>query len=361
MIKIKTSDLKTFLKRSKAIKQSGIMPILSFFKMDCKGEVITCTDTNMHTFMIHQMPGEFEKNGSYLIDRKTIISIVDTTKSEFITFTPKGKKIFISDDFRGSTGNNGFQTDDPSLYPKMPEHDKNVATRISPDLMATIQVAKHYCVSDKTSANIDPLEAVHLTATPDCTEVFGCDKFLLYLNKVEGDPVSLMITPENCDMLNGFSEATHFSCGNYDFYECGTTTYGFVKSEYKCPNYSVLTKGMSREMFFSIEKQTVLDYCNRVKNLHPSSVYPECEIRDAGNNKILFYYNNADHDVNSEVIFEVEKNFEMSDFKFNANQFIQLIAPLPYDKLCFSQDGNRLFIFNQDDVNYIGLIQGLAL
>lgn len=359
MIKIKTSDLKTFLKRSRSIKQPGIMPILSYFKMDCKGEIITCTDTNMHTYLLHEMSGEFEKNGSYLIDRKTIQSVIDTTNSESIIFTPKGKKIFISDDFGGSTSNNGFQTDDPTLYPKMPEQNKTTSSRIGPDLMAAIQVAKHYCVSDKTASNIDAFESVHLTGTPDYTEVFGCDKFLMYLNRIEGDSVSLMITPENCDMLNGFTEATHFSCGNYDFYECGATTYGFVKLEYKTPNYSPLISGINREKYFIIEKQRVLDYCNRVKNINPSNVYPECEIREAGKDKVLFYYNNTDHDVNCEVIFDAVKNFDIVDFKFNANQFIQLIGSLPYGVLKFVQDGNRFILLNEEDKEYIGLIQGL--
>lgn len=359
MVKIKTSDLKTFLRRSKAIKQTGIMPILSYFKMDCKGDQITCTDTNSHTYLLHEMPGEFEKNGSYLIDRKTIQSVVDTTTSEFITINQKGKKIFISDDFGGSKGDNGFQTDDPTLYPLMPERNKQSSSRISPDLMAAIQIAKRYCILDRTSMNISPLESVHLKSTPDFTEVFACDRFIVYFNRIAGDTVDLMITPENCDMLNGFIEATHFICGNYDFYECGSTTYGFVKSEYKTPPYSTLFQNIDRNKHFLIERHKVLDYCNRVKSINPSSVYPECEIREAGKNKILFYYNNIEHDVNCEVIFDADKNLEITDFHFNANQMIQVLAPLPYEKLLFVQDKLRLVILSEDNKEFVAAIQGL--
>lgn len=360
MIKIKTTDLKTFLKRSKAITQSGIMPILSFFKMDCDGDRIICTDTNLNTYLLHEMPGEFEKNGSYLIDRKTIQSVVGTTSSEFITFTPKGKKIFISDDFGGSKGNNGFQTDDPTLYPKVPEQDKKAPVRISPELMTAIQMAKHYCFSDKTAANISPLESVHLKSTPDYTEVFASDRFILYVTRIPNDSIDLMITPENCDALNGFTEAIYYSCGNYNFYECGSTTYGFVKSEYKCPDYSPLIKGFDRDKCFIIEKRKVWDYCNRVKSINPSGIAAECEIRDAGNNKALFYYNNSDHDINCEVIFDVKKNIEISDFRFGVDIMTQAIASLPYDEIIFVPDGQRYFILSDSDKEFIGLIMGLG-
>ena len=357
MIKIKTSDLKTFLRRSKAIKQHGLMPILSFFKMDCNGNQIVCTDTNHNTFLIHEMPGEFEKNGSYLIDRKIINSVVDTTKSEFITITQKGKKIFISDDFGGSTGNNGFQTDDPTLYPKVPDQDKKAPVTISPDLMKTIQIAKHYCISEKTG--LSSLESLHLKSTPKHIEVFASNRFLLYVNRIPNDPLELMITPDNSDALNGFTEALYYSSGNYDFYECGSTTYGFVKSDYKCVDYLPFIQGIDKDKCFTIERQKVLDYCNRVKSINPSSVVAECEIREAGKNKVLFYYNNEEHDKNSEVIFDVKKDMEIPDFLFGVDTMIQFLSSLPYEQITFAPAIERYFVLSEVDEEFLGLIVGL--
>lgn len=355
MIKIKTSELKNFFRRTRGVKHNNIIPILSFFKMDCIGDKVIITDTNSFTYIIHEMPGEFKQNGSYLIDRKIMSSMVEGTTSEYITITPKGKKIILSDDL----GPVGFQTDDPTLYHKVPARNNVSQIKLNADLMETMQTAKHFCFNDGKSSGVNPLELLHISGTPDHSEIFASDSFLLYLKKVTGDGLNVLMLPENCNLLAGFTETIFYESGNYVFFECGVTTYGFVKSELKTPQYQMIVKDIVEKDYFIIDKEKIVSFCDRATSINPSKIYPECIIRDAGKNKIQFSFNNIEHDVECDMEFEVVKSFTADEFKFNANQMLKLISSLPYQQLIFISNPARYYLKTEEDKNYIGCIQRL--
>lgn len=361
MITISTADLRTFFKRTRAIKQNDILPILEYIKIEYTPTEITLTDTNEQTYAIHKMTGSAEGSGAFLVNRRILSSVIDTTKSESITIRVEdGKKkdtkqVIIKDD----SGPVSSPTDKIDLYSKIPEITKQDKIFLSGEVLNAIEIASNYAKKDTKSLGIDPLEVVYLKNKGDYCQVAATNLFIVYMKKIANADMDIMLYPENISFLNLFSEANYFQSDNYNFFECGETTYGFIKPVYTMPDFSVILRDLNDDQIVKIKKELIIDFCERAIKINKSG-YPHCMMGDMGDNKVLFTLEDTDYETACNMVFDCEKNFDIKDFFFNAELMLGLIKPLPYDLLYFHAAPDKFYITSPDDPDYTGCIMGIG-
>src|SRR5271154_2379650 len=121
MLKIKTSDFREFFKRISSIKQTGILPILDYIKLeaDVEGNCFLY-DTNMGIWCVHEIKAETDKKADMLLDKRLLLALVSSTASDTITIKQSGKEIILTDsDKKGNMLS--FKIPDGEHYPEFPE------------------------------------------------------------------------------------------------------------------------------------------------------------------------------------------------------------------------------------------------
>ena len=356
MIKIKTADLKSFLAISRKFKQNKILPVLDFFKIECVGDKVILTDTNKDAFIAREIPGEFDTECEFLVERNLVWSLVSNTSSEYLTITQKGNnKIKITDD----NGDTNASTDDVSLYLKMPEFSSCDKIKLNLQALTLIRIAAKYCAVQNIEAGTDNLAFVHIVAEKDNSFIFASDRWVFYSNYIEDEKFNAIIRPSDIELFDYSKEAYYSSNKNWVFYDCGTTVFAFVKSEAVSPNIKNYITGIVKDNCFTILKEDVLLFCNRSNAINPGKSNSVCSLKESGENAMEFLYENVDFEKSTNMVFNVVKQGTLSDFKFNATVMVSMIEPLPYKSITFVRSGDMYYLYNDVDDMFVGIIMGL--
>src|SRR5687767_14247102 len=111
-MKIKVSEIKEFFRRSKSIKNSSLLPILNYLKLESKDGEATLSKTNEKSYCIHQI--ECEGTGVYLLNESKLLAAINNPQcGNEITIEEKGTQIRLV----SSKVDLSFAKADEKLYP----------------------------------------------------------------------------------------------------------------------------------------------------------------------------------------------------------------------------------------------------
>jgi DNA polymerase III sliding clamp (beta) subunit (PCNA family) len=361
MIKIAIADLKQFLSRSSGIKQKGVLPILAYIKLECKGNSATLTRSNLNAFVVHEFKVKCKKNITVLLDHTILAGVVDKTKSEEITIeleakkpdTEFGGKVLYSDgEFKQR-----HELVDHANFPTVPENASQDKTIFNQAILESLHLSKN---------NTDPKQGnpffqyVHINPNGKGSYIFGTNSTVIYYRHFDEKLPTISLDHDAVAAISKFQEVIYTENGNFDFFDTGNTLYGFIKPDFKASDISQIMKGGDDKMKFVIDKKQVLEYCQYVNRINPG-LLAYVFFADAGKNSIMLRYSNDEYSLSADQFYDVEKKGTIRDFCFNPSQMVPLLKDLPYDKLNFNLcENHNCYITSEDDKDFIGVIREIV-
>lgn len=335
-MKIQTQQIKEFQQRTSAIKTSNIIPSLAYIMLKVENGIASLIKTNLSIFCKYSFSTD-AADTVMMLEEHSLYTFISATKSSEFEISISEKVITLTDGKLTVP----FTTIPHEDYPKFPGNKaiKNPVT-LSEDVINSL-----FCASNFLSGTPDNYNYVHT----DNGNIFGGHQFGVFIKKGYELPV-FSITQDACSLLNQYSEITHYSEGNMDFFNAGNTIYGFVKSEMKCPDYSrILEK--STDGGFTIIKSDIVSFCQTAMALSDEKA-PVCSLFMDGDTAKA-KYNNKSKGKGNELVIGITGSIE-TEINFAPDVFLKM-KHLPYNKLNISTNCLMCFVTTEEDTNYLGI------
>lgn len=329
---LKKQELLEFARRTAHIKNNGIMPILGYVML--AGNSII--KTNLQFYAKHTISADADP---ILIDEQILFALVNNTNEEEISVEREEGKVVL----RAGKRKQEFGWVDVIDFPKFPEVGLEEKFTIGKPVIDSLLIASKFV--DKKEANF---RYVYSTEN----DVFGCDNFVMYFKQFENVP-PLMLRAEACQIISLYEEVKFSSNGNIDFFECGDTIYGFVRSDTKPVGYYPMVKKIGTGGGLKLDKEMIQQFCNGASILS-GEMDCICYLKEHENGIVLMYDNPGTGKTDTLPV-ECDKVCEIRDFKFNARNMLSLLNT-PYDYIWFKFDTRRAVVYNEEDAGYVGFI-----
>jgi DNA polymerase III sliding clamp (beta) subunit (PCNA family) len=362
MIQIAVTEVNEFLRRTKNIKTNNVMPLLGYIKMVCRGDTVTLYKTNLGVHCKHEVAGVFQKEHTILLDENILNTVCSNAKGDTLTISytvePGESKVdsdIVTVDLQVGTAKVTFQTEDARLFPEFPEElITTEKTKLDAEFLQAMAIAKHYALPGEKGN--PSLWYIHIINQRDSCLVFASTGHMLYRKTFAQAIPSMIISQEACTLITSFSEVHHYTASNYDFFDTGKTTYGFVQPETSHPDTSRFTRFVN-EGGYIMDRQKLIDFCQMAASLTPSPTATSL-IKDAGTNKVQMAFTELDWKVASTVELDCVKEEEINPFSFNAKLMLHALKAISYDKLTLTHPSPGIMAIWSEDKDYMGLLLG---
>lgn len=358
MIKIKTSEVNDFLKRSRSIKQNGLLPILECVLLKVfEDNKAIFFDTNLNIWCKHETTVEAKKEETFLLDRKLLGALASSTKSEYIYIKQQKSDIILLDGEGKKDTKLVFKIPDGESYPKFPDSEdaEKKTSTLTPEFMQYLNYAKQFI----NTLTEDFLSFVHVFRDKDKNMMVATDRSTMFVREFDTPVSDILISADCAGILCQYETCIHWSHENYDFYDFGSTTYGFIKSEQQRPPFDMVLKNFSEEKKFMISRSLLAEYnsvCLKISPLTFTLFHMEKDSLD--DDAIRFVYNLSQYGILHEKTIGVESNFDIEKFTFNGNQIERILKTVQKEKIIFYCVGMSYFIRDEGDDKMTLLVQG---
>ncbi|HEY1202183.1 MAG TPA: hypothetical protein VGE79_14420 [Niastella sp.] len=355
MITIATSEIKEFLKRARPVKTYSILPILAYYRLDCVGDSATFTKTNNNAWVIHEIAADFESNISLLIDERLLQAMVSNSSSDTITITQDDVNITLSD----GKSNVAFPVQSLVNYPAFPERDQTQGVTPLPAEMlyaigAATSIIDQKLINQYCNCFINPVGHI--------TDVFSTHNgHIMYRKWFNVTLPAMTISPEVGSIISGFESAQYYTANNYDFYECGKTTYGFIQSTYKCPNYSRPFASISNKDYFEVDRLQLIQFAELTVSSSVNT-YQIITLEDNAMLGITFKHDDKEYQLHTKMEFEAEKTFSPQPFHVSGKLLITLLKAIDTKTVRWSPVNETTYcLWSTEDPDLLTLLLGTVI
>lgn len=332
-MKIKVSDLKDFFKKSNKIKSNGVLPIYDYLLFECDKDTVSITKSNGNMYCQHTVEEDNSETERLLVEEKRLSALVNNAKGEFIYFTVKGKKVVIKDaaneiklEAVGDVNLNAF--------PTFPGSEGAERVSLNPDVISALFEARNF-----TSIVESNMHFVYTHKKEKNFVVFATNMHILYMRKFNEELPEMALSPEVCSIICQFQHLEYYTAGNYDFFNTGSTVYGFIKTDYKAPEYLPIIKSIDPGQTIKINREELLSFCKLVNSLAVSK-FPVLRFDDA-EEALLVHYDEDEYSMNTEKNMPVEKTFWPTPFALNNAYLTQILECFPTFEVVLSASANQ--------------------
>lgn len=360
MIKIKISELKEFLKRSRAIKPNPLVPeIFGRLLLKCEDGTATLSKTNLHVHCRHEIDAEHTGDFAVLIDEKMMTALIQNTPEDHIEVKLTKTEVILT----SGPAKVKFLNEDPHVFHKFPQVDGNTEkVEFPPDVLYAIRAA-----TSLIDTSIDTqFSYCYLVTTKGKADVFATRSAFIFYRKQFDFPIPTMpLSAEMAAVITMFENVRCTRSGPYAFFDCGRTQYAFVLSVYTAPPYHNILAQCVNDQYFEINRAELQQFCELVLSSSPSSI-PGTTISDTGATGVAFSHVDIGFNVSVSREFEVFKTFKADEFHFNAKMLLPLLKTFESEKVRFSpvhnefqKNGLTYSLWCEDDPGLQTLLSGL--
>lgn len=352
MITIKLSEIKKFMSAAKHIVDSKIIPIYSYIKLVCEGEATTLYKTNGTSFVSCDIKSEFKENQVILIEEKTLSGSVEGCSGDEIKIEVKNDKVVISD--------NQKTTSCQSIEDNFPNFDKpGTGTMINQEVLSALYIARSHADIQKEMMNWQCF--VHIVKSGKLHYVLGFNGIICYTKSFKDALPALTLDPRTVSIISEFPQLSYSEVGNYDFFDSGSTCYGFVKSEIKAPDISPVLKKMESDNKLVVERKEIMNFCDHVLRINNTALPPIVSISESGKKNVKLRFDNAAGNQESEVLVPVEKkSYKLEPFAFLPKQMSTALKDLGVGTVNLSYVDKNFILTSEEDPSYIGAIMEIV-
>lgn len=354
MITIPTSEIKRFLSQANFLKGNNAIPILDYIKIDHRRNGTTMTKTNLESTVIADVEADGKEECVLAVQANALAAVVNTTFSDSI-------KIGLSEDSRYAIIDDGkiptkSQAENVENFPSLEIPDMNKAVEIDKEVLNALSTAKTHCLPlDPTNPSPGFMNLVFIVIVNDDKYVFGTRGGIIYFKKVDNSLPELSLFPDVVNVISKYPMLKHVATEKYDFFQSVGVTYSFVKPETKAPQLSHIIAQSKSDNSFIIDRQDVINFCERAIALNTTAVVSTVSLEDAGKKSIkLRFTDQSDNNSCSEKIEVEEKTFEPEKFSFLPKNLVTVLKSTSASKVKVSRIPNNSVITSEEDPNYIG-------
>lgn len=326
-MKLKVNQLRVFRAASSAVKNLGLLPINNFLKFENN----TVTKTNSESYIV--MPCEFD--GSVLIDEKLLYAFIDNVKTDEIEVKIKDKTVTLTD----GKIKQSSPTEDIKMFPTFPEES---AERIEFDERVLWAINYSYNFTQEDESN--PYKECVMIGN----NIIGATNAFIAYTEIHGLKCNLVLHRDRAQTISKYESVLFCENDNYQFFDCGSTRYAFVKRDTKFIDLTPFTKlpGGDRVL---LNKDVFINFCSMCIASTPAGAVLESEI--SGNCLVMQY---PQHNIDISIPLDLPLETSMNDFSFNPSLMLKLLKSVPDQDITFVHAPNKYYV--SGDSGFVGLI-----
>lgn len=378
MVKISIADLKIFFSKAQGIKQNGILPILDYLMISCKGDVCTITKNAQSAFIVHTIPAKFNKEFVILVDEKNLQNSVNASDQDVIKISFKDRKvqqpgggynvvkvITLED---GHLIDTSFESADEALYPATPVVPKEGKVTFTPDIVESLYTAASHASPAKAGGIMTWEAYTHVkNVAKKKSYVFGFNKMAMYYKSFKETLPDMSLEPAVCNII-GLYQATGVDVvkgENYIFVDTGISLYGFSQTTIVAPDVQPIIEKMDTTKQFSIDRKSLLSWCNYAVKMNPYQETEPCTMKNGeGDKQVIFDYQDDKTNLSLKAPFEIKKSkrYAIPKFLFSPSDLMTVLKGCTFEKvnLVGPCDGN-LYVTCDDDPEYVGAVRMIVM
>jgi hypothetical protein len=351
-------ELRRFINAARHIKDTRILPIYSYVKLELTKERAVFYKSNGHSFVVCPVKAEYKSPEVFIIEEKTLFGFVSFCSTESVTIKRDGKNITISDGIKSVS----CQYIDDN-YPAVQGKEDGDSFDLDSDVLEAIYSAKAHVLpaNDKTYRPWNCF--VHMTKVGKETAVAGFNGFTSYIQKFKQTLPSLIIDPDTVSIISKLRAAAYSSAGQYDLFDSAGITYGFIKPENKVADLNTVLENFGKATkSFIVNRRKLVNFCEMVLDINNSNLQPEISMDGAiEENAILLRYEGFTGQSAEELVYVEGKWEEVLKRAYNPKNILLTLKELGYDEVTVSMLGENLILSSTEEPNYLGSIMSLAM
>lgn len=355
MITINVSELKRFLNAAKNIKDSRIIPILAYIKIECSGDAATMTKTNLHSFLVMEVDAKFDNDCVFLIDEQTLNACAFYAKDKVVEVKLIGKNVVMSDGY--------MEWKTPTIENNFPTTEINIEEKISLDaeVLSAMFLAKQHTLSASDKSIRGWKCFVHVMKINKKSFVVGLNGFISYFKSFKENLPEISLDPDTVGIVCKFPEIYYSAGSRYDYFQYLDITYGFIKAETARPNLDVIFERLKSEDSLIANRKDLVNFCEAVVSINGSSIPPEVSIKNDGKDKIIIRHTDLTGVEKAVESIKVDKKtFDVPEILFQPKNLLTVMKDLGVDKVKLSKIDGNLIITSDEEKDYVGSIMELA-
>lgn len=350
-------ELKRFINAARHIKDTKILPIYSYVKLELTKEGAVFYKSNGHSFVVCPVKAEYKTPEVLIIEEKTLFGFVSFCSAETVTIKQKGNDIVISDGIK-SVSCQAI----PDNYPAIQGKEEGDSFDLDSDVLEAMYSAKAHVLpaNDKTYRPWNCF--VHMTKVGEETVVAGFNGFTSFIQKFKQKLPSLIIEPDTISIISKLRLATYSSAGKYDLFDCGGITYGFIKPENKVADLNTVLENFGKaQKSFVVNRRKLVNFCEMVLDINNSNLQPEISIDgETKESTILLKYDGFTGQSAEETVYVEEKQDDVLKRAYNPKNLLLTLKDLTYDEVIVSMLGENLILSSTEEPNYLGSIMSFS-
>jgi hypothetical protein len=337
----KTSELRDFFNKTKAIRVNNVLPILSYVKY----ENGTLTKTNMETYFTSEI--STKNKGSFLLDEKTISAKLKETTDETINIEVNGKFCTI--------GKLKFPIEDVEQFPKAPLFEDEKKVSLDEAIIRSIGVFRQLTMTQDPPNN---LCYVHLNSSG----VYATNNHSFANVEFYAELPEILLSTDSCALLSIYADVEFYEKENYNFFLSGKDSIAIIKPHFKTPleAFKNVIGACDKETSFEFDKRELIAFCDFVTTVS-GSLLPECTMSIKDKTMFLTLNDPAYEISDSREILGVGK-YEMDKVSFNPKVYSAYLKAIPYTLVRLSAHSQKgaLSLWTIEDEQFNGVLVGLV-
>lgn len=355
MIIIPISELKRFIANSKNIKDSKILPILSYLKIECKGTSTTITKTNLNSFVVSEIECDFKEDQVLLIEEKVLAECATFSRGQSLSISISGKNIVLDD---GHSTSKCQRIEDH--FPAVEIAADENKTTLNTDVICAMSIATKHALLSTERGLRDWKSFVNIIKVGKKNCVAAANGSISYFKYFKQKLPVISLEPETVGIISKFPELEYFSSDRYDYFRCLDVTYGFIKSEVKSPELDTVLEKFKSDDSFEMKKRDMVDFCESAIFLNGSSLAPEVCISEKKDELYLTFEDIAGNRGKTQKIVQAKKTYNVSDILFQPRNMLTALSGIDADTIKISKIFGNMILSTDEDKDYIGSVMELA-
>lgn len=354
MIKIKTKELRRFISLASHIKDTKLLPMYGYVKIVVKDGACTIYKSNAFSYIIAPVEAECGADEVILVEEVVLFGYVGATSRDEISISAEGVNGILNDGkkpwkFRAIEDH----------YPAIQQKEEGGEVfELTSDVLSALHVCKFHTRKPEDKAIRSWETFVHVSKAGDKYGIAGYNgitaHFQLFKNKLH----EMVFDTDTISIIAKYDSVQYSSAGNYDLFDCGGATYGFIKPEIGARPLTKFLENLAKgEKACVVNRKSILEFCETVIKTSNSNLVPEIKISgESKESKIILTHDSVTENHGEEVVWVEEKEKAFEPYIFNPNYIILLLKDLDYDEIEISTIKEGFVIKSKEEPNFMGLV-----
>lgn len=357
MIKIPISDIKRFITAAKPIRDTKLLPIYAYVKLHCEGNEGIFYKSNGTSFVVFNVSADFKENQTILIEEKTLFGFVEHSSGKEIKISTKGDIVNLYDGARTISCKVPPIEHFPAIQPK----DSEESIVMDGNVLSALFLANSHILPPADQAMRAPASFVHLTPVGKLFYIAAWNGMVAYFKSFKEKIPNVSLDPDVISVISKFEILSYSRCGNYDYFDGGGVSYGFIKAECKTPDVSIMVERLKQDVKFTLDRKPLVDFCEMVIDVNSSSVPPIVSMGETSSTSLLMTFTDISENQNAVEKITVTGKVSLDEpFVFQPKNMLTVLKDLGCEKITMSYVQKNMLITSEEEIGYIGSVMGMA-